>query len=239
MSLDVAPEIQRADMRGCRGDGHHAVVQVIAPDAHVAVAALGLDGVVPTMFETIAVDVRVAVGRAGAAIVRSAADDVVVVVVFVGPDFVVADHMVAAGVEKRNALRTVGMPSAVSAIGVHGLAIFVPAVGVVARMMDAVALDDEPLDRRHGRVVVLGVNPRIAIQAPFLAFQPIGPPPAADVAILDDHVMRSRVDVDAVRLAVLEGQSAQNDIGGADFDALLGFVGDIDCRGFGAGGVGI
>ena len=85
-------------------------VQVVAPDAHIAIAAFGLDAIVPCMRDLVAVDVGVGVREADVREVVLAADAVVEVVPVLAVDLVVPDHMVAAAVAVRNRLRPRGMP---------------------------------------------------------------------------------------------------------------------------------
>ena len=52
----VAPHVERSDRGRLVGDGDEHLVEIVAPDAHVAVAALGLDTVVADLRDAVAVD---------------------------------------------------------------------------------------------------------------------------------------------------------------------------------------
>src|SRR6185503_11151045 len=131
--IDVAPYIQRARVGDGAGDADRGEVDVVAPDAHVRVAAFGLDAVVPGVRDAVAVDVGVRVRESGGGEIVLAADAVVEVVAVLAVDLVPADHVVAAAIAERDRLRTGGMAPR-------------PAVRAVARMMDAVSLHDQPLE---------------------------------------------------------------------------------------------
>ena len=61
---NIAPVVERSD-RSCRvGVGHEALLDVVAPNPHVAVAALRLDPVIPAIRQVVAVDVGVVAGEA-------------------------------------------------------------------------------------------------------------------------------------------------------------------------------
>jgi hypothetical protein len=68
-----APHVKRADRGGGVGDRHEHTVEIVSPDAHVAVRAFGLDRIVVHVRYPIAVDVRIGPGEAlRAEVVRSA-----------------------------------------------------------------------------------------------------------------------------------------------------------------------
>ena len=60
----VAPDVERPDRIRRVADHHHALGDVVVPDAHVAAAAFHLQAVVPTVAHEVAVDVRVRSRRA-------------------------------------------------------------------------------------------------------------------------------------------------------------------------------
>src|SRR5262249_23508319 len=78
--VHVAEDVQRAPLVDRARHTGVGVVGVVAPDAHVAVAALGLDAVIPGLRDLVLVDVGVVVREAGGREVVGAADAVVVVV---------------------------------------------------------------------------------------------------------------------------------------------------------------
>ncbi|MHB8875721.1 MAG: hypothetical protein ACYC8T_18705, partial [Myxococcaceae bacterium] len=63
--VDVAEDVQRPHVGGGAGDAGEGLVEVVAPDAHVAVSALRLDAVIPDVANLVAVEVGVGVGEAG------------------------------------------------------------------------------------------------------------------------------------------------------------------------------
>src|SRR5207247_549778 len=93
--------------------------------------------VVPAVGDEVAVDVGVRSRRAAEAAVASAADHVVIHVLQIRPALVVADDVVAVGVEQADGLRAGGVG------GVRGL---VPRAAVMSGVMNFAALNDEPLE---------------------------------------------------------------------------------------------
>src|SRR5262249_53581955 len=145
---------------------------VVPPDAHVAAAAFDFQAIVPTMAYEVAVEVRVFARCAEKAPIAAAADPVVVHVVEVRKALTVADHVVTGRVEKRNALRPLG----VVAISL------VPGAAGPARVVDLAPLDDEALQgpaprENAGLVVAAEAGRRVA------------PAPVGNVAILDDDIV--------------------------------------------------
>src|SRR5258706_11817704 len=149
--IDVAEDVHRPPVRDGGGDAGAGLVEVVAPDAHVPVPALGLDRVVPDVRHHVAVDVAVGVGEARVGEVVLAADAVVVVVPRLARDLVVADYMVAAAAADGDALRAERVAPR-------------PAVRAVARLVDAGALNDHPL-QRFREAAAIGAHAGIAIDA--------------------------------------------------------------------------
>src|SRR5258706_1568722 len=208
MVVDVAEDVERSPMRDGAGDAGAGLVEVVAPDAHVAIAALGFDRVVPDVRHDIAVDIAVGVGEAGVGEVVLAADAVVVVVPIRARDLVVADDVVAAAVADGDALRARGMA-------------IVPAVRAVARIVDPVPLDDQPLDLPW-RATAVGPHAGIHVDADLPAGTAVPqPPPAAYVVVLDDHVVRAFVDADRVLLRAFQREAAHDDVRRGDHDVEL------------------
>src|SRR6185295_1709753 len=107
--VDVAEDVDRPPVRHGGGDAGAGVVQGIAPDAHVLVAAFGFDRVVPRVRDDVAVDVAVGVRKAGVGEIVLAADAVVEIVAGRAGDLVVADDVIAAAIADGDALRAGGM----------------------------------------------------------------------------------------------------------------------------------
>src|SRR5205085_10256571 len=93
------------DVRHGARDADRGKVEIVAPDAHIAVAAFRLDAVVPRVRDAVAVDVGVGVGEAGGRKVVLAADGVVEVMPVLAVDLVPADDVVAAAVAEGDRLR--------------------------------------------------------------------------------------------------------------------------------------
>src|SRR6185295_9528534 len=127
--VDVAEDVHRAPVRDGGRDAGAGLVEVVAPDAHVPVAAFGLDRVVPGVRDDVAVDIAVGVGKAGLGKIVLAADAVVEVMPRRAGDLVVADDVVAAAVAEGDALRAGGVSPR-------------PAIGAVARIVNPVLLNN-------------------------------------------------------------------------------------------------
>src|SRR5687768_15191846 len=217
--LDVAENVDRAAVRHGGGDADCRLVNVVAPDAHIAVGAFGFDRVVPGVRDPVAVDVAVLVREADVGEVVAAAERVVQVLGAVGAvHVVVAQHVVAAAVLQGDSLRS-------------GRVAEVPAVGGVARVVQLVALDDEALDL-VAEVAAVRVDRGIGVHAdlPAVAERGAQPAPAADVVVLDHHVVRARQHVDAVALRAFHRQAAHDDVGRRDGDREVLRVRHVDGR---------
>src|SRR5207237_424317 len=183
----------------------------------VAVAALGLDAVVPRVRNAVAVDVGVCVREADVGKIVFAADRVVEVVPLFAVDLVVADDVVAAAVAVRDRLRAGGMVPR-------------PAVRAEPRVVNAVALDDRALEppgrvahRAHARVHVHADLPAFAVRVTVAA-------PAADVVVLDHHVVRAGKQANRILLRTFQREAADDDVGRRDRDVVLLGVAAIDGR---------
>ena len=207
--VDVAEDVDRADLRhGCRHTGG-GPVEIVAPDAHVAVRALGLDGVVPGVHDDVAVDVGVAVREADVGEVLLAADRVHEVAALVAVDLVEAEDVVAAALAEEDRVRAGGVALR-------------PAVGAVARVVDLVVLDDHALQARA--LAAIGGDARVHVHADLPAGIVHSPKasPLADVVLFDHHVVRVRLDADRVLLRAFHRKAAHDHVrcGDADREGL-------------------
>src|SRR5690606_22900404 len=185
--VDVAEEVDRPVVRDRGGDADGGAVDPVRPDAHVAVAALGLDAVVPGALHHVAVDVAVGAREAVLALVVLAADRIVEVALrIVGDDLVEADHVVPAAVAERDPLRPGRMAER-------------PAVRAVARVVDAVALDHDALGLALPPAAARAdAGVEVHAELPVLAHRLAIAAPAADVVVLDDDVVRALAQHDGV-----------------------------------------
>ena len=195
--VHVAEDVHRADADHGGSHARAGLVHVVPPNAHVAVAALGLDAVVVRLREHVAVDVGVVVREAGRGVVVLAADRIVIEIPVRRGDLVVAEHVVAAAVRERDALRAGRMAA-------------IPAVRRVARIVDLVALDHDALE---AEVVAARADAGIHVdtEGAVLA-RAARAAPAADVVIFDHDIMRTRLELDAIGAATLEREAAQDDV---------------------------
>ena len=138
----------------------------------------GFDRVVPAVLEYVAVDVGIAIGRAECAEVVASAYYVVVVVVFVGPYFVVAEDVVACGVVEGDCLGAHGVPVTGFSFGIELLSVLAPGVSIMSGMVDFASLDYYSRDCGIEGSGLARVNRSLHIVAPFLSFKLIGPAPA-------------------------------------------------------------
>ncbi len=211
--VDVAEDVERAHGIDRARHARRGVVEVVAPHAHVLVAALDLEAVIPRHLHAVAVDVAVLVREArGREVVLAA--HAVVEMVLAAVDLVPAVDVIAAAVAEGDAL------------GARGVAIG-PAVGGIARIVDPVALD------RHARELLVHADradPRVHVGSPLAVARAS---PAAHVVVLDDHVVHVLRDEDAVLLRALQREAAHDHVRGVDGDVVRRCVQGIE-RGAGA-----
>ena len=92
---NISPNIQRSDGNGCVTDSHEALFDVIVPDAHILAPALGLDPVIPTVGDIVAINIRIRSWKPLEASIVTCPQDVVEIMIGIGPDFVVADDVIS------------------------------------------------------------------------------------------------------------------------------------------------
>ena len=105
-----------------------------------------------------------------------------------------------------------------------------PAVRAVARVVNAVALDDRAFEppglvahRAHAGIHVHADLPAFAVRVTVAA-------PAADVVVLDHHVVRAGEQANRILLRTLQREAADDDVGRRDRDVVLLGVAAIDGR---------
>lgn len=136
----------------------------------------------------------------------------------------------AGRVDEVDGLRAAGMKGVVEFTPLR------PVVGVGARVMESIPLDDHAREGFRARV-----NSRVAIHAPPLGARAqctgigVEPAPAGNIALLDHDIVRI-LEPDAIAPGVLDRESAHDDVGAVNLDAVGMLVRDVDCRGPAGGG---
>ena len=139
---NVAPHIHRPDGCDNGADGVIHAVNLVIPDAHIFIRAFRFNGVVPAAFKIIAVNIRIFVWETMIADIAAGAENVAKIVVVIRVKLIVANNVIAFCIIKHHAIGALRMIGVAVRIGPR----LAPTVGVRARVMDFVVLDDQPFD---------------------------------------------------------------------------------------------
>src|SRR5262245_66384469 len=103
---DIAPDIERSDGRASYGQLDKTLVQVVSPNAHVAVGAFTFNAIVPAMGNKIPINIRITIGKTLRTKIRAISQGVIEIMLIVGINLIITNDMVAFAVNKGAGLWT-------------------------------------------------------------------------------------------------------------------------------------